>query len=413
MSELLDDELRSALTAHRKRWLDIVFACEPTPTESDDAQALSSHEQVREAFELIYQGAGLPLPEYVIWLTSPLAGAAAASILGRTRENVFSRTWSNPYQLMFDRMWRKAEMEDSISLWKGAEDELTREPLAVLRYIVEPIRTQIGLQMEARFGPTMGPPHAYQQMFTTETWETILDYLSPQLMDEDRIVLDQLRSRDTFAYQEAGKQSWYCGLGSHDAESLCFLDFVDKNWFPLPGIKGLVKLAEHCGWWWTFEDACIITSRPSVVHLNDDRKLHNDLGYAIEYPDGWGIYSRHGSFVPERVIEFSHRKNLEAIHREQNAEVRRHMIELYGLERYIKDAEAVKIDEDACGALYRRDSLIDEPIVVVKVKNSTPEPDGTYKYYFLRVPPEIDTARAAVAWTFGLTPDEYTPEVET
>ena len=32
--------------------------------------------------------------------------------------------------------------------------------------------------------------------------------------------------------------------------------------------------------------------------------------------------------------------------------------------------------------------------------NSTPEPDGTRRTYFLRVPPQMRTAREAVAWTF-------------
>ncbi len=50
---------------------------------------------------------------------------------------------------------------------------------------------------------------------------------------------------------------------------------------------------------------------------------------------------------------------------------------------------------------------------MVEVLNATPEPDGTRKTYFLRVPPTIGTARAAVAWTFNLEPLEYRPVVET
>ena len=38
---------------------------------------------------------------------------------------------------------------------------------------------------------------------------------------------------------------------------------------------------------------------------------------------------------------------------------------------------------------------------VVEVVNATPEPDGSYRRYFLRVPPQVRTAREAVAWTFG------------
>jgi hypothetical protein len=63
---------------------------------------------------------------------------------------------------------------------------------------------------------------------------------------------------------------------------------------------------------------------------------------------------------------------------------------------------------------------------MVKVRNSTPEPDGSVKDYFLRVHPQLRpmidgglgdpqpmTARNAVASTFGLRGEEYHPTVET
>lgn len=54
-----------------------------------------------------------------------------------------------------------------------------------------------------------------------------------------------------------------------------------------------------------------------------------------------------------------------------------------------------------------------EEIQLVEVRNATAEPDGTFKTYFLRVPPTIRSARAAVAWTFGLDAEAYAPKVET
>ena len=43
----------------------------------------------------------------------------------------------------------------------------------------------------------------------------------------------------------------------------------------------------------------------------------------------------------------------------------------------------------------------------VKVINGTAEPDGSFKEYYLKVPPDMDTAKEAVAWTYGLHPDDY------
>jgi hypothetical protein len=51
---------------------------------------------------------------------------------------------------------------------------------------------------------------------------------------------------------------------------------------------------------------------------------------------------------------------------------------------------------------------------MLRVENSTPEPDGTYKFYFIRVPPDMRTAQQAVAWTFGMEdPKDYEPDFET
>ncbi len=51
--------------------------------------------------------------------------------------------------------------------------------------------------------------------------------------------------------------------------------------------------------------------------------------------------------------------------------------------------------------------------MLVHVTNATPEPDGTRRRYFLRVLFDMRTAHEAVAWTFGLGPEEYGPVNET
>lgn len=101
------------------------------------------------------------------------------------------------------------------------------------------------------------------------------------------------------------------------------------------------------------------------------------------------------------------------IEAEPNVEVRRVLIERFGLENYLSTGNLIKVHQDDCGILYRMNLQGDEPMLVVRVINSTPEPDGTRKNYFLRVPPNMVRARQAVAWTFGLTEDEYHPLQET
>jgi hypothetical protein len=89
------------------------------------------------------------------------------------------------------------------------------------------------------------------------------------------------------------------------------------------------------------------------------------------------------------------------------------MLEYYGYERYLKEAGAHKVAQDECGILWRLSFADDEPLTMVEVLNSTPEPDGTSRVYWLRVPPQTRTPREGVAWTFGLTEAEYHPSIQT
>jgi len=394
------DKFQAALDAHRQSWLATTLS-----TAELDPVA------VWDSFKSLYELAQMPLPDYVIWLQSPFAGAVAAAILSRNHKNIYQRVVNQPTIMMNQKLTREAEVAGSLELWKLVAQELKGGPWRTETSLTIPVRTQIHLQLQAVFGLT-NVPNQNQQMFSTDVWEGIIAYLSTQLRDLDLHILQTTKFTDQFV-TAAANATWYCGLGSFDNESLEVLDFADSDWFDLPETRPLVKLSRHCGWWWAFEDVCIVTARPSYILLDNDGKLHCDTGHAIEYPDGWGVLSRHGQYVPERVISFSHGKSLELIEREQNAEVRRHLIDIYGIERYIKDAEAVKIAEDSTGALYRKDMLLDEPLMFVRVKNSTPEPDGTHRYYFLRVPPTVKSPREAVAWTFWMNVDEYEPDVET
>jgi len=47
------------------------------------------------------------------------------------------------------------------------------------------------------------------------------------------------------------------------------------------------------------------------------------------------------------------------------------------------------------------------------VVNGSPEPDGTFRHYFLQVPATVRSAREGVAWTYGLTEHRYRLAVRT
>jgi len=109
-----------------------------------------------------------------------------------------------------------------------------------------------------------------------------------------------------------------------------------------------------------------------------------------------------GHLVPECVARGT--TSLADIAAEKNAESKRIMIERFGVDRYVRESGMTAMQTDDWGTLYDLGSHR-----VVRLLNSTANEDGTTNEYFLAVPIGCETARAAVAWTFGLKAEEYQP----
>lgn len=155
-----------------------------------------------------------------------------------------------------------------------------------------------------------------------------------------------------------------------------------------------------------FPEVCFLSEPPLCFSSPNDR-YHSAQGPAIAYAEGLNIYCWNGVRVASRAIELE--PTLYRIENEHNIEVMRVFIERYGYERYLTDSKAQKIQQDQRGALYRIDTKAGQAMTLLAVTNSTPEPDGSFKRYFLQVPPEMRTAQEAVAWTFSMNAGEYQP----
>jgi hypothetical protein len=168
----------------------------------------------------------------------------------------------------------------------------------------------------------------------------------------------------------------------------------------------------EAGLWifWVVEGGIIAVSRPVIRGLQG--RLHAESRPAVEWPCS-RLYFWRGVRVPRHMIEEPGAITLASIFDEGNLEVRRIMIERYGHARFLSDLGAKPVASDDFGTLYRVEFADDELLALVKVTNSTPEPDGSRKEYFLRVPPSMRTAREAVAWTFGVPVSGYAPLMET
>ncbi len=172
----------------------------------------------------------------------------------------------------------------------------------------------------------------------------------------------------------------------------------------------LLALARNAHAYICFENECLLSEAPLEFYCDDQFRSHNPTGPAIVYSDELKIFCWRGSRVPESVM--TRDANLKTIDEELNIESRRVIIERYGTEQFLLDSGAEIRQRDKFGSLYVKEVWGDEDIVMVHLTNSSPEPDGQFRTYFLRVPPNIRTAREAVAWSFGMTADEYDPLIE-
>jgi hypothetical protein len=198
--------------------------------------------------------------------------------------------------------------------------------------------------------------------------------------------------------------------GQHDAEWLAFYSFfrevcglaseTDK-------LNGLFELAQSANWAIPYKDICWISERHHVLQRDQDGRLHCLAGPALMYPDGWAIYAIHGVRVVQAIVEHPDTITAQAVMSEPNAEVRRVMIEQMGYERFLCGADAREIQRDAdphWGTLYEVPNV---PVRWVKMRNCSPEPDGSWREYIVAVPREIRTAREGILWSWDMKTSEF------
>lgn len=157
-----------------------------------------------------------------------------------------------------------------------------------------------------------------------------------------------------------------------------------------------------------------------------------DFGLANDMPSYWA-YSNHANpswqwprrdwVSPrdywERKIAADKRCDHTMAVQLRNVLARKEAIERIGFHTFIKKGVARLIDADPeFGELYQLPGETpSEPMILLKVVNSTPDPDGTFSDYYLRVPPEMKDAREAVRWTFhgdeALGTQPYAPLIQT
>ncbi|MDG6918576.1 MAG: hypothetical protein JRN62_03965 [Nitrososphaerota archaeon] len=174
-----------------------------------------------------------------------------------------------------------------------------------------------------------------------------------------------------------------------------------------------------------FRNLAVILNAPREIHMNEDYRLHSISKPAISWRDGDKGYYLHGVRFPEDVWAAVKDRKMPArdVVGLRNIEQRTVALRIIGYDRVLEELGVKVLDKkDTVNKwngrklhyeLVEADLQDDRPWLKARfIKVQCP---STSKVTLLRVNPGDRTATVneAVAWTFGMRPEEYTPEVET
>jgi len=399
--ESLNEQQISAMIDVRDEWTKIGLC-------TDKADRPRAEAAINE----MYKQGGLEPPKKIVWCDSPLSQGLVVSILKNIKQNYLPSLDSARASVLASTqasVWDSvgasvlASVEDSVlaSVWASVWD-------SVWASVGASVRASVGASVRASVWDSVG----------ASVLASVWDSVGASVGASVRASVGA--SVGDSVWDSVGDSVWASVgasvYGQHEAHWLAFCRFFKEHCGlsdQTHKLEGFWELAKSAGWAYPTKDICFVSERHTTLLRDDRGRLHSTTGPAIQYPDGWEIYAVHGVRVPEHIINKQSEITTAQIDDQQNTEIRRVMIDFYGQARYLQDSGAILVSKDRFGNLWKKDLSEDEPIVIVEVKNSTPEPDGSIKDYFLRVPPDMSTPQEAIAWTFNLKKNEYHPLVET
>ena len=285
-------------------------------------------------------------------------------------------------------------------------------------------------------GHFVNAPHSNQDLYL-KLWEGVSDSLEHSLgaslklklnkdnapefferikgcIEANRAAMNRTDYEDSGNYDQIRRSIWAAKENNYytqyDAAKLSeYMFFCDAGL--IAKTDSLIELYQLCssvGAVMPEGRVCYVSDRPEIIKLDSEDQLHCEDSPAIKYSDGFSIYAWHGERFPHDWAQ-SPSSPSEAL-RWPNLEQRRVACEFVGWDNIIDELEGQLIDKDD-------DPEIGELIRVILpdsgAENFLRVTCGTGRRFALPVPPDMKTARQANAWTWGLRPDQYRPEVRT
>ena len=375
---LRDASPLDALSAYLDRWGAAHLSREP-----------ANHTLAEDGVGLAYATAGLSQPERIVWCGGPLEIADRLASVRPT-----DSVGANVKAQIFDRVHQKVATFAEV-FWKDV------------------IVAAMQLTDDTRIGATL---HAYD---ACRTVSAAVNRLVGNAAN-DKLARMGIRAKHLL-YRLRGMPCLLprgnfdeVAVGPHHLASLGIYEYLHDvlAWQePTQPMRGLWAIAKNADWIVPQEHVCWISERPSLLRTDVRGRLHCADGPALGYQDGWSAYAWKGVRVPAWMIEHPERITTVTIADMFDPVLRNCMIEILTPERFVTMGDVSRVCEDETGILWRKFWSFRGATIgswsAVEVVNGTAEVDGSRKRYFLRVPSHMRTPREAVAWSYGLTEQQY------
>jgi len=173
-----------------------------------------------------------------------------------------------------------------------------------------------------------------------QVWDQVGDQVGDQVRDQ---VGAQVRDDKLSIYSFASYGSiWDYGWCSF------YSFFMDQGMVQHDGFNEFLKI-KKTGLYdmIQLDGLCVVCEMPKYIHRDEQGRMHNDKGASIEWQDGYKLCYYHGMSVPQRWVEDKKSITAEEVKKESNAEKRRAMRGLLGVEKYYDIlGGVVEIDKD-------------------------------------------------------------------
>lgn len=366
---------------------------------------LSTEPAAEDLLRQAYAAAKLDPPTHIHWLDGPLemvavraAGYEWAYVDDEYRERVSQCVWDD-IQLDHEEL---ALMSDGPS----------RNVTASIDYRLRALTRQAEASVRARMVTPNGK-RAYDGIaggvwgrVGMPVWQAIRENVGERLW---RAVAGDARCwlspwvRDSF-WDTATYGTWHSIRAFDESPTLAEVRFFDEYFEPNQA-GARARFNEQVSGYWLGQRLALLVRHPRLLTLDSAGRLHGETTRCVEYRDGWGFWAWHGVEVPDNVILAPDELTRDDFLHASNVEVRRVIEERMG-ERFVPEIGGKFLDSSSRGVLYEIDLPNDPDRVARYLQVQDP---STGREYYLRVPPDIATAEAAAAWTFGLPVHEYGP----